>query len=612
MESPRAAPGGHQARLPGSAAGAAPQHLSDAPALAILRIPDAGPEARWWRFAAPEERIVASSAAEVPGLLERIERAAGEGLWAVGFLTYEAAPAFDPSLVVRAPAARPLAAFSLFPPPATIPTRPSARPEVCADLLPLLAREEHSLALARIREAIAAGETYQVNFTFPMRARFAGDPEQLFWTLAPASRAPHAAFLDCGDTAVVSLSPELFFARTGDRLEMRPMKGTRLRGRFAEEDARQAAELAVSAKERAENLMIVDMVRNDLGRIAEAGSVAVERLFALERYPTVWQMTSTVTARSCASLREIFAALFPCASVTGAPKARTMDWIGQLERTPRGLYCGALGWVAPGRRAVFSVAIRTALIDRADASLEYGVGSGVVWDSRPGPEYEECLAKARALASPPPPFALFETMRWRPRCGIALLDRHLARLAASAAYFGFAADERAWRADVATWVGSFADRETQHQRVRLELGPDGALSFEREPFRRDRREWRVTLAATPVDSQTVALFHKTTNRGLYEAALTEARAAGADEAILWNERGELTEGTRTNLVLEIDGERLTPARECGLLAGVFRQDLISRRRVKEAVVEREQLSRASRIWLVNALRGWIPARRVSR
>lgn len=582
--------------------------MNEAPASAILRAPDDGRETRWWRFRSPVERIGARSLAEMSGLLERVELATADGLWAVGYVTYEAAPAFDPALVVRAPAAGLLAAFTVFTPPDAMSAPPAAEPMHRAGLSPLLESSEHAAALAAIRGAIAAGETYQVNFTFPMRARFAGDAEGLFWSLAPASLAPHAAFLDCGDTAIVSLSPELFFRRNGDHLEMRPMKGTRLRGRFAEEDGRQAAELAGSAKERAENLMIVDMVRNDLGRIAEPGSVAVAGLFALERYPTVWQMTSTVSARSRAQLPEIFAALFPCASVTGAPKARTMDWIARLEKSPRGVYCGAIGWAAPTRRASFSVAIRTAVVDRAAGTLSYGVGSGVVWDSTPAAEYQECLAKARAFGDTQPSFALFETMLWRPRCGVALLEKHLARLAASAAYFGFDCDERAWRTVVEGGLAAFDGQETQRQRIRLELAPDGALSFTSQPFRRERRAWRVVLADVPVDSRTVALFHKTTNRAVYDVALAAARTTGADEALLWNERGELTEGTRTNLVLEISGERLTPARESGLLAGVFRHSLLERGKVKEALLTRDDLRRAGRILLINALRGWIPAK----
>lgn len=585
-----------------------------APQSAILRAPPgAGQDARWWRFAAPVECHAALALEEVGALLGLVERATGRGLWAVGFVAYEAAPAFDASLKVRAPAAGPLAAFSFFPPPELV--EAPAVGELAGRLgalLPLLEENEHAAALTSIRAAIAAGETYQVNFTFPLHGSFAGRPEGLFWRLALASAAPHAAYLDCGTAAVISLSPELFVSREGERLVMRPMKGTRPRGRFPEEDASEAAGLAASPKERAENLMIVDMVRNDLGRIAEPGSVAVESLFALERYPTVWQMTSTVSAKSGAALPELFGALFPCASVTGAPKARTMEWIARLERAPRGLYCGAIGWAAPDRRATFAVAIRTAVVERATGRVEYGVGSGVVWDSAPASEYQECLAKGRALKDPGPPFALFETMLWRPRRGIALLDHHLARLEASARYFGFALDETRLQAGVETELAALAEQCATPQRVRLELAADGVCSFTRRLFAPERRDWLVHLASGPVASGDVALFHKTTKRGLYDAALREARAAGCDEAILWNERGELTEGTRTNLVLSIGGERLTPARECGLLAGVYRQSLLERGKIREARLTRDDFAAADRLLLVNALRGWIPAALVNR
>ena len=587
--------------------------MSSAPRSAILRPPPgAGDDGRWWRFIAPVERRSATTLAEVRDLLASVEPATEAGLWAVGFVAYEAAPAFAASLAVRAPATGALAAFSFFPSPELVDAPPSEDLAAKVEgLQPLQGETEHAVTIATVHAAIAAGETYQVNLTFPLQGRFAGDPEALFWRLAPVSAAPHAAFLDCGDTAIISLSPELFFSRESERLTMRPMKGTRLRGRFPEEDDLQSAALAASPKERAENLMIVDMVRNDLGRLAEPGSVAVERLFALERYPTVWQMTSTVSARSAATLPALFGALFPCASVTGAPKARTMEWIARLERRPRGIYCGAIGWAAPRRRATFSVAIRTAVVERATGSLEYGVGSGIVWDSEPAAEYRECLAKAGALADPGPPFALFETMLWRPRCGITLLEKHLARLMGSADYFGFELDKDALRYVVEGKIAGLARQATAKQRIRIELAPDGALSFTSRPFAADRRTWRVSLSSGPVASQDRFLFHKTTIRAIHDAALAGARAVGCDEAVLWNERGELTEGTRTNLVLEIGGERLTPARESGLLAGVFRQSLLERKKVRETVLHKVDLERANRVLLINALRGWIPAAIVS-
>lgn len=567
-----------------------------------------GAPGRWWRFEAPGASLVATRLADVPDLLAAAERHAAGGGWAVGYVAYEAAPAFDPALPVGPDALRPLAAFAHFPPPREIAIEEivqsdaSRRPSV-SGLASSWSDFEHAAAVAAVRAAIARGETYQVNLTFPLRGRVTGDLESLFAQLAQASEAPYATFLDCGEWAILSLSPELFFERAATLLRMRPMKGTRPRGRFLEEDRRLAAELAASAKDRAENLMIVDMARNDLGRVARAGTVTTRSLFDLERYPTVWQMTSTVEAESAAGLPEIFAALFPCASVTGAPKRSTMQWIARLEPEGRGLYCGALGYVAPAGRARFSVAIRTAEVESSTGALRYGVGSGVVWDSEAGDEYRECLAKARALAPAPAPPGLFETLRWEPAGGFVRLDRHLARMAASAEHWGLPFVPAAARRRLEE---SVTPPPPSAQRVRLELSCDGGLAVERQPFAPEG-PWRAVLVATPVDSADPLLFHKTTRRETYATALAAARARRADEAILCNERGELTEGTRANLVLEIGGARLTPARECGLLAGVYRAELLDRGELREAVLRTADLARAERIWFVNSLRGWIPA-----
>ena len=277
---------------------------------------------------------------------------------------------------------------------------------------PALDASVHARALATLQERIAWGDTYQVNFTFPLRARLAADPWAFFSSLFHTQRPRYAAYLDTGRFAIASVSPELFFDWRGDRLRTRPMKGTAPRGGSAREDDAQARALAASEKDRAENLMIVDMLRNDLGRVAVPGSVSVSELFAVERYPTLLQMTSSVEARTTAGLPEIMAALFPCASVTGAPKVRTMEIIAQTEQAPRGVYTGAIGYVGPGRRASFNVAIRTVVVDRESGESCYGVGSGVVADSSAAGEYAECLLKARILSETP--FRLLETMRWTP------------------------------------------------------------------------------------------------------------------------------------------------------------------------------------------------------
>jgi len=565
---------------------------------------------RLLRFEDPVERLVAEGPEEVPGLLERAEAAAARGLWAVGHVGYEAAPAFDPALRTHAPASgpAPLATISLFAAPREVEApAPGARPVLRGT--PGLDEVAHRHAVEEIREAIARGDTYQVNLVFPFEGRFEVAPRELFAQLLAPGEAPYAALLEGAGWAVVSLSPELFFERADGRVAMRPMKGTRPRGRFGAEDRELAGRLAASEKDRAENLMIVDMVRNDLGRVAAPGSVAVEERFAIERYPTVWQMTSTVSAAGEARLPELFAALFPCASVTGAPKAATMRLIRELEGSPRGVYCGAIGFVTPGGRARFSVAIRTLELDPGSSTFRYGIGSGITWDSDPAEEWRECLAKARVLDGPPPEFELLETMRFRPGEGIARLALHLERMAASAEFFRFGTGGRELAAELRAAVESRCDGlPPASHRVRLRLSRDGAMGLEVAPFESERRAWSLAVAAEPVDSSDPFLFHKTTRRERYERA-REGIPEEVDEVLLVNERGELTEGTRTNVILQFGGEWVTPRREAGLLAGVEREHWIREGRLVEATLYPRDLVRAHRVRLLNALRGWIPVTR---
>ncbi len=376
---------------------------------AFLRRGELPGDRPWLRLTEAAGRLEARTAAEVPALLREVEAQAARGRIAAGFVAYEAAPALDPALRVRAPGrgdgpAPPAAWFALFReargawrPPAGGKDAPATA--WAGRWRPSLSARAHARAVAAVRERIAAGDTYQVNLTLRLRARLARGvgPRDLFAALQARQRARHAALLETGGLAVCCVSPELFFLREGGRVVMRPMKGTRPRGSEPAADRRLAADLRASAKDRAENVMIVDMVRNDLGRVARTGSVRVERLFAVERYPTVLQMTSTVSARTRAPLPELFAALFPCASVTGAPKPATMGIIADLEDSPRGVYCGAVGLVLPGGRAQFGVAIRTAVVTTATGAVEYGVGGGVVWDSTAAGEWAECRAKAAVL-----------------------------------------------------------------------------------------------------------------------------------------------------------------------------------------------------------------------
>jgi para-aminobenzoate synthetase/4-amino-4-deoxychorismate lyase len=381
------------------------------------------------------------------------------------------------------------------------------------------------------------------------------------------------------------------------------MKGTARRGRWEGEDELAARALRESAKERAENAMIVDLVRNDLGRVAEVGSVATARLFDVERYRTVWQMTSTVEARLRAGARldDVFAALFPPGSVTGAPKVSATAIIAALERSPRGAYCGAVGLVAPGGDAAFAVAIRTVELDLVRGAASVGVGGGVTWDSTAGGEWDELLAKAAFLEARTEPFSLVETLRLEGGA-YARLERHLARLASSARWAGFAVDAGAARRaleDAALRAGA------EGRRVRLLAGEDGALAVETAPLPPPAREpLPVARARAPVRRTDPLLFHKTTSRAPYDAR--RAERPDAFDVLLANEEGELTELTIGNLVAELGGERVTPPRECGLLAGTFREELLARGEVRERVLRDAELAAARRLWLVNAVRGWVP------
>ncbi len=557
---------------------------------------------RWLRFRDPLRILSTCRADSVPRLLEEIEaEVESRGLQAAGFLSYEAAAAFDGALRVHADPDFPLLWFGLYAGAEVIelPPPPDGLPPL--GWSPLLDREHYGKAIGRIKGAIASGETYQVNFSFPLRAPFEGDPWALFLRLAHSHRAPRAAYVDAGRWTLGSVSPELFFSLEGSRLELCPMKGTAPRGRTPEEDLCRAEELRGSVKDQAENLMIVDMVRNDAGRIAETGSVEVRELFALEKHPTLWQMTSTVRARTSAPVSLLLAALFPCASITGAPKARTMEIIAELEGRPRRIYTGAIGRIAPGRRASFSVAIRTVLVDRELGLAEYGVGSGVTWGSSAAGEYGECLLKARGLTEGPPPFALLESLLWTPREGYFLLSRHLERLAASAGYFDYPADPSAWRAELETLVGGLP---AVPHKVRLLLSSGGRVSLEAKPFSGpgEKTPIPLRLAPEPVSSQDPFLCHKTTHREAYHRA--SGGASPAEEVLLWNERGELTEAVNANLVFLRGGRLVTPPLSCGLLPGTFRRHLLEKGALKEEVVTVADLPSCERIFLINSVRRW--------
>lgn len=554
------------------------------------------PPARWLR---------AMQLDEVAGVVGQAEAAARGGSWVLGGLRFEAAAAFDKALVTHL-ATAPLAEFAVYD------VEPEPWPELPPAYSGLLgwndAEPEATAAIERIRTYIRDGDCYQVNLTTRLRAAAGAlDPEQLFLALHASQPGGFSLFLR--EAGAASVSPELFFdwrpvpgAKASWLLAAQPMKGTAPRGRDRVDDEAAQQHLRTSEKERAENLMIVDLLRNDLSRIAQLGTVRVPRLFELHALPTVWQMTSTVTAvsRGGLTLAEAFAALFPCGSVTGAPKVRAMQIIRELEPSARGWYCGALGLIQPGGVATFNVPIRTVEF-RGDA-LTCGIGSAITLDSEPAAEIAEWRAKSRFLARAEAPVEALETLRLE--AGVALRgDAHLARMQRTARHFGLRfslAEARAYLKAVA------AEQPEGSWRLRLTCDADGRLGHTLTAFKPTAEPVRLALADRPMPTRgprAEYLAHKTTRRELY--ALD--KPGDAFDLILWNEAGELTECSFGNLALQLDGHWLTPPLAAGLLPGVLRAELLAQGRIREARLTREDLPRATGLAFFNSLRGWLPA-----
>ncbi|HEY1832748.1 MAG TPA: bifunctional anthranilate synthase component I family protein/class IV aminotransferase [Acidimicrobiales bacterium] len=578
-------------------------------------------------------QIEASTASDVHRVLSEAEDAARHGHYVAGFVSYEAAPAFDQALRIHQPrsaglepSSLPLAWFGVF--AEALPATPLPTPTSAASLgghglggwTSEIDGGRHGDALHSIHKAIAAGDAYLVNYT----TRFArpwdadDDPFALYCRLVSSYSSGYHAYIETEQWAVACGSPELFFEFSSRRLTTRPMKGTAPRGRWSLEDTCRAEELLISPKERAENVMVVDLMRNDLGRIAVPGSVEVPELWKLERHPTLWQLTSTVTATTPpdVGLPDVFGALFPCASVTGAPKVSVMSIIAELEPSARGVYCGAVGLLQPPPadapdqpRARFAVAIRTAVVDKVGQLARYGSGGGITWDSDPEREWAEVLLKAQSIVghhSPGlgPDDGLIETMAFVPNEGgtVRNLQLHLARISASAEYFGWHAPLGAEAA-----IGDTVAGLTEPTRIRLVARPTGAVeidTFELDPVR-PTSVIRLCLDPEPVWSSEITVFHKTTRRERYEERT--ARHPDADDVVLVNERGEVTETTRANLAVCLDGQWFTPTLGCGLLPGVERARLLAAGQLRERVITVDELGTASQVATLSSLRGWRPA-----
>ncbi len=559
--------------------------------------------AQWLAFSRPQRIFCVRSVEEVVTTLGQIETEVNRhDLWAAGWVSYEASSAFNAALVTQPPSDFPLMWMALF--ESCEPVDPASILNVVAEnklkdivWTTEISEKKYQKKIGLIKKQLFEGNTYQVNFTLRHKADLSISAEQTFINLA--SDARYGAFIDTGDYALCSASPELFFTKTGTGISCRPMKGTAARGRSSKEDLELRDELAVSEKNIAENLMIVDMIRNDLGKIADPGSVKVDNPFAIEKYPTAWQMTSTVSARSNASLTEIFTALFPCASITGAPKANTMKIIRSLETEPRNIYTGTIGFIRPDMSMQFNVAIRTLLLHKVSKRAEYGVGGGIVWDSDAQSEFEECRIKSRVLngARPTAP-DLLETLLWTPQEGYFLLDYHMCRLQSSGQYFDYMIDLEQIKEALTHNVEGL----TEAQRVRLLVNEAGDIQVTTADFVpiMPNLPYRVVLAFQPVEENNTFLYHKTSERSCYNYFAQQYPEY--DDVLLHNRQGQITESLIANLVVEIDGKKYTPPVTSGLLAGTYRQYMLDTQQVVEKVISPETLANADNIYLVNSVR----------
>ncbi|SFB68554.1 para-aminobenzoate synthetase / 4-amino-4-deoxychorismate lyase [Polaromonas sp. OV174] len=559
-------------------------------------------------FGAPRELLVAHQLHEVRAVLDAVQAAAEQGAWVLGALRYEAAPAFDAALQTR-PADGPLAWFAVYDEAMPWPETSEPPPEPTLHWQSRQERAQFDAAFAAIQQAIARGEFYQVNYTAQLQATLEGGgaapARALFAALQRAQPGGYAAYIDMGDEQLLSVSPELFFDWRGASLLTRPMKGTAPRGATPAQDAAQAEWLRSSPKERAENVMIVDLLRNDVSRIAQPFSVQVPALFHTQALPAVWQMTSDVQARTRAgcSLAEVFAALFPCGSITGAPKVRAMQAIRALEAEPRGIYCGAIGVMRPGGAATFNVPIRTVTLRGREARC--GIGSGITSGAEADSEWQEWRHKRAFLERASMPFELLETLALQDG-QLRHVSAHLQRMAGAAAHFGYRWDE----AQARQCLEQLAQTHPQGLwRLRLLLGAAGQFGAQAYAMEASASEVLLRLAGHPLlEAHGEFVRFKTTRRAHYEAFTPSAPEVF--DTVLWNERGEITECTRGNVAMLIDGRWVTPSLACGLLAGVGRALALQEGRLSEAVVRVEDVPRVQGWAFVNSLRGWIAARLV--
>jgi para-aminobenzoate synthetase/4-amino-4-deoxychorismate lyase len=568
-------------------------------------------------FLNPIQILSASKLDQIPALFRQLEEALASGFYVAGFVSYECGYHFQ-SLkdVALIPSELPLSWFGVYREPlvhhhqasceeSEATQSPIDEPNDLLEMFPgqtflTISEDEYCAKVGWIQEYIRAGDTYQVNFTDAIDAQVSSSADEIFATLSRRQPVAYSAFLNIAGNQILSFSPELFFRIDDGQIVTRPMKGTMRRGRDYGEDVEAAVRLQHDEKNRAEHVMIVDLLRNDLGRICTMGSVHVEDIFSVEKYRTLFQMTSTITGRLRPELGyyDIFRSLFPSGSITGAPKIRTMQIIRQMEQKPREVYTGAIGFISPDRSSIFNVAIRTLVLK--DGRVRMGVGGGIVADSVPLDEYRECELKASFLVRPKPVFQLIETMLWNG--GYAFLPMHLDRLELSASYFEFSFDRSLVIQQLLERSNQFPPGE--QYRVRLLLDPRGKMAITATAYRPDRSTGYVRLSSERTSSDDIFLRHKTTYRDRYERSYTEARADGFDEILFLNERGEVTEGAISNIFIQRGGRLFTPPLSSGVLPGVFRRHVLeTNASAEEQVILLQDLESADGVFLCNAVRG---------
>lgn len=557
----------------------------------------------WARFHSPKHILTTDNQQEVIEKLKEVEEYQKQGYTCVGLIAYEAAPALNEKMKVKMGCKVPFIWFGVYDKCEflnyTAIQEDYDQQSFPDDWESELDATSYQTKIKQIKKYLLEGESYQVNFTYRLTRAFDFDPLAYFLFMDASQKSMYSSYFNIGSHIILSATPELFFRKERDKILCKPMKGTIARGFSFSQDEKQKQFLYSSEKQRAENVMIVDMLRNDLGKIAKVGSVQVEKLFEVETYPTLHQLTSTITARTESDFVEILQALFPCASITGAPKIRTMEIIAELENSPRGFYCGAIGMLTPPHQMSFQVAIRTLTVHLATNTAEFGTGGGVVWDSTDTDEWQESKTKMTFLFQKPKMFSLVETMKWTRKEGIFLYEEHLERLEQSAQYFQYPFDRDFITDSIHKFVQTISDEEVM---IRMLLSSNGQLTFQQYPLPIAKYPYLIKLSPLPIQINSPYLYHKTTYREIYDDFLRYKD--NCDDVLLWNERKEITETTKFNIVIEKNGLHLTPKEDCGLLNGCLRRNLIKKGQLYEDLLTLDDLLNCDYIYLINSVRGW--------